>query len=117
MSEKKVINNKRTDDRIEDLRLLEDKVMRIYDFSKGGIGIFLRESYPVDSLFSVNVNVGGEKLSLKARVAHCTIYGNSYRTGLKYEPMNGDTERLLHNMVSQYSRGVTISAELQHNGK
>lgn len=103
--------DKRRDERIEDISLTENDTMRIYDFSEGGIGIYLNSEYKQDTVLLLKISVGELKHITKVKVAHCSVSGKRYRTGFKYDNLKENEKDIIRQMVDLYSRGVPVYAE------
>lgn len=102
----------RREDRIEHIRLYNDDAMSIYDFSEGGVGVFLDRACADGSPFTLRIGVGDLKISLKGNVVHASVFGKQYRTGFKFSDVREDDKSLLHEMVNRYSRGVPVKIQL-----
>jgi hypothetical protein len=99
-------------DRTEHLQVYGDEQVSVYDFSEGGIGLYTEKQYPVNFGYSLKIAVGDIQLNVMGSVAHCTIFGKLYRTGLKFITLKEDTKNQLREMSNRYSRGVPVKVEL-----
>ena len=100
----------RRDERIE--QLIPEGEAEIYDFSKGGAGLFLDRQLNSGEIYPLHVTVGKLSLTVKAKVAHATVAGKRFRTGFQFQDVKSDAAIMLREMSNQYSRGVGVKIEV-----
>lgn len=103
--------SKRREDRIEQIHVEDQAENGIYDFSVGGLALAMDGHHTENAAVVLKISVGDMKISVKAKVAHSTVFGNRYRVGFQYMEMTEDAKEMLREMVNRYSRGVPVKVE------
>ncbi len=100
--------NDRKQERVEHLAPVGGQDGCVYDFSQGGVAVFVGQCAKPGSTVMLKVQVGDLNLNVKATVSHCTVSGDLYRAGYQFTDLADDSRTILREMADLYSRGVPV---------
>lgn len=101
--------NDRKQERIEHLRHKNEEVGNVYDFSEGGMALFLDRTVAMGQVSRIKILVGDLSLTTKVTAAHCAASGNLYRAGFQFTDLAGESRSILREMAARHSRGVPVT--------
>jgi hypothetical protein len=98
----------RASERIEFINLNGSNEPMLFDLSKTGVCCFSARKLDKGAVASLTINT----LSIKAKVVYSQERTDGFRVGMQFFEVSAEQQKILNDLVDEFSRGVPLSCAI-----